>query len=313
MSSTNPKLVTVIVPCYNEEEMIALTHKTLSEVLSPLPYKWEFIFVDDGSKDKTVPELEKIQATDPCTKIVIFSRNFGHQFAVSAGIEASNGDAVVLIDADLQDPPSVIKEMLIKWEEGYDVVYGVRKHREGETFFKKITAKMFYRIINKLSDIPIPMDTGDFRLMDRKVVNSLIQMPERDRFIRGMVSWVGYNQTPVYYDREKRTAGVSKYPLFKMLKFAVDGILSFSREPLKLAIYFGFFTSILSILGILYGLYVRIFTNNWVTGWTFLFIAILFFGGIQLICIGIIGEYVGRIYGESKRRPLYIVKQTKGF
>lgn len=307
------KLISVIVPCYNEEDVIDLTYKVLKETLPGDKYEWEFIFVDDGSKDKTAERLKYISSCDSSVKIIIFSRNFGHQYAVTAGINASNGDAVVLIDADLQDPPAVIIDMLDKWEKGYDVIYGVRMERDGESYFKKITAKLFYRVINKLSDTNIPLDTGDFRIMDRKVVDVLKSMPEKDRFIRGMVSWVGFNQIPIYYARETRKAGVSKYPLFKMIRFALDGILSFSTLPLKASSYLGFITSLVSAASIIYALFLRLFTTNWVTGWTLLFIGVSFFCGILLICVGILGEYLGRIYGEIKKRPLFIIKETQGF
>jgi len=307
------RLVTIVVPCFNEEGVVTQTYNALAETLYPLPYNWEIIFIDDGSKDKTVEELEKIHAQDERTKIIAFSRNFGHQIAVSAGIEASQGDAVVIIDADLQDPPSVIKEILVKWEEGFDVVYCVRRTRQGETFHKKFLTKVFYRFINKLSEIPLPLDTGDFRIMDRKVIDVLLKMPERDRYVRGMVAWIGFNQIPYYYDRPERIAGVSKYPLWKLIKLALDGIISFSKEPLKISAYIGLFAAMLSFIGIFYALYLRLFTSNWVTGWTLMFIMILFFGGVQLICIGIIGEYIGRVYGEVKHRPLYVVKKAIGF
>ena len=214
---------------------------------------------------------------------------------------------------DLQDPPEVIKEMVNRWYEGYDVVYGVRTDRQGETPFKLWSAKAFYRMMNRLSDVPIPLDTGDFRLMDRRVVEALKIMPERDRFLRGMVSWVGFRQVAVSYQRSPRIAGVSKYPLFKMIRFAADGILSFSLVPLRIAIWVGLLTVALSFLGILYALFVRLFTLSWVPGWTISFIAILFIGGIQLIFLGVIGEYIGRIYREDKRRPLYLVRESLGF
>jgi polyisoprenyl-phosphate glycosyltransferase len=311
--SVNP-LVSIVIPCYNEEEVIERTHLELSNSLKDLPYNFEFIFVDDGSKDKTVLELAKIHQKDSRAKMVIFSRNFGHQFAVTAGIEAASGEAVILIDADLQDPPQVIVGMLDKWKEGFEVVYGVRTKRDGETAFKRFTAKWFYRTLNRLSETEIPLDTGDFRLMDRKVVNSLLQLKERDRFIRGMVSWVGYKQTPIYYERAQRFAGTSKYPLWKMLKFAIDGILSFSITPLRFATYLGFFTSIIALVGIVYALIMKIFfSDSVVKGWALSYISLLFLGGIQLICTGIIGEYLGRVYGEIKNRPLYIVREKVGF
>ncbi|MBI1373171.1 MAG: glycosyltransferase [Phycisphaera sp.] len=309
------QLLSVIVPCYNEQEVIRTTHErltqTLRDGLDDLDY--ELIYVNDGSRDTTLDLLREIQAGDPNVKVVSFARNFGHQVAVTAGVDFATGDAVVLIDADLQDPPAVILEMVAKWREGYHVAYGQRTDREGESAFKLLTAKAFYRLMNRMSDTAIPLDTGDFRLMDRKVVEALKRMPERDRFIRGMVSWVGFRQTAVKYHREARFAGTSKYPLRKMLRFALDGMLSFSLVPLKLATMTGFIACFLAMLGILYALYMRIFTEVHEPGWTTEVIAIFFLGGVQLISLGIIGEYVGRIYREVKRRPLYLVGEKLGF
>lgn len=305
--------LSIVVPCYNEEQVIVETNRRLSllcENIKDLTH--QIIYVNDGSKDRTKAYLRQIQEQDPDhVKVVNLSRNFGHQAAVSAGIEAANGDAVVLIDADLQDPPEVIIEMVEKWRNGADVIYGVRTRREGESKFKLMTARTFYRLINRMSDTDIPLDTGDFRLMDRKVVDALCRMPERDRFIRGMVSWLGFNQVPVYYKRAARFAGETKYPLAKMIRFALDGILSFSTLPLKIASMFGLIISVLSVIGILYFFYLRLFTSNWVAGWTFMFVAILFIGGVQLVVLGIVGEYIGRIYGEVKRRPLYLIDEEE--
>lgn len=310
---SNAQLLSVVVPCYNEEAVLQETHRSLSRVLARLEnMDVEIIYVDDGSRDRTAILLQELQAADDRVRVVRFSRNFGHQLAVTAGVDHAEGDAVVLIDADLQDPPEVILEMVARWREGYHVAYGTRTDRPGETAFKLRTAKVFYRLMNRLSDTPIPLDTGDFRLMDRKVVDALQSMPERDRFVRGMVSWVGFRQIPVPYQRGPRVAGESKYPLFKMLRFALDGITSFSVAPLRLAVWMGFTASALALVGILYALALRLFTSIWVTGWTAIFIAILFLGGVQLISLGIIGEYIGRIYGEVKRRPLYIVEERQG-
>jgi dolichol-phosphate mannosyltransferase len=311
------KLLSVVVPCYNEEPVIAETHRQLSAFLQGLAVRdglrVEIVYVDDGSRDATPALLREIQAGDDTVRVVGFSRNFGHQVAVTAGIEHARGDAVVLIDADLQDPPEVIGEMVARWREGYHVAYGVRVDRPGETAFKRATAKGFYRLLNRLSDVPIPLDTGDFRLMDRAVVRTLMAMPERDRFVRGMVSWVGFRQVAVPYRRAPRLAGESKYPLIKMLRFATDGIASFSTAPLRLATWLGFGVSALALVGIVYALAMRLFTSDWVTGWTLLFITVAFLGGVQLISLGLVGEYVGRIYGESKRRPLYVVQEHHGF
>jgi glycosyltransferase involved in cell wall biosynthesis len=306
--------LSIIIPCFNEEEVIGETVRQIlsfADSLSALDV--EIIFVDDGSKDETLGLLEVAASVDPRIKIISFSRNFGHQIAVTAGVNAAIGDAVVLIDADLQDPPAVIHQMLSKWQEGFDVVYGVRTERMGESSFKLASAKLFYRLLNKLSSVAIPLDTGDFRLMDRRVVNILASMPEQDRFVRGMVAWVGFKQCALPYKRVERFAGISKYPLRKMLRFALDGILSFSTKPLQVAVGFGFVCAAFSVCGILYALFLRLFTNIWVEGWTALMIAILFIGGVQLICLGILGEYIGRIYNETKRRPLYIVKSQIGF
>jgi polyisoprenyl-phosphate glycosyltransferase len=306
-------MVSIVIPCYNEEESILQTCNELLNVMNSQEEEFELIFVDDGSKDRTFGILAGEQAKHSCIRILSFSRNFGHQLAVTAGIDHAAGDAVVLIDADLQDPPELILEMIKKWKEGYQVVYGQRINRRGETYFKRSTANIFYRILNKLSEVPIPLDTGDFRLMDRKVVNELKKMREHHRFIRGMVSWVGYRQTPIFYDRRPRFAGKSKYPLRKMMRFTMDGIVSFSATPLKVATYFGFIVALLSVIGIAYVIYIRVLTNNWVQGWTTILIAIMFFSGVQLMTIGIIGEYVGRIHKESKQRPLYILKDRIGY
>jgi len=310
----NLNLLSVIVPCLNEEPVIRETHSSLVAALETIPSGgFELIYVDDGSRDATLNILREFQQADSRVRVIAFSRNFGHQIAITAGLEHARGDAVVFIDADLQDPPEVILEMLEHWRHGKDVAYGVRSDREGETAFKLWTAKAFYQMINRLSDTAIPHDTGDFRLMDREVVNALLAMPERDRFIRGMVAWVGFKQEPVHYRRAARFAGETKYPLKKMLSFAVDGVLSFSRVPLRLATYLGIFASSLALLGILYALVFRLFTDIWVAGWTFQIIAILFFSGVQLLFLGVMGEYVGRIYGEVKRRPLYLVSERLGF
>ncbi|MEA5533097.1 glycosyltransferase family 2 protein [Crocosphaera sp. XPORK-15E] len=305
--------ISIVIPCYNEEEVINETHRRLVAVLEQLTPQFELIYIDDGSQDKTAELLRQLQHNDQRVKAVLLSRNFGHQMAVTAGLDHVCGDAVVLIDADLQDPPEVIEEMIDKWYQGYDVAYGVRTDRQGETPFKLWSAKLFYRLMNRLSDVPIPLDTGDFRLMDRRVVEALKIMPERDRFLRGMVSWVGFSQIAVPYQRSPRLAGVSKYPLFKMIRFAIDGILSFSLVPLRLAIWAGLLAFALSLIGIIYALFVRLFTLSWVPGWTLSFIAILFIGGIQLVFLGVIGEYIGRIYREDKRRPLYLVREKLGF
>jgi glycosyltransferase involved in cell wall biosynthesis len=306
-------LLSVVVPCANEEEVLFETHRRLTEALEKIGMRFEIVYIDDGSADRTPNLLRELQQADDRVRVVRLSRNFGHQVAITAGMEHAAGDAVTVIDADLQDPPEVIGEFVARWRQGYDVVYGVRTEREGETAFKLWTAKLFYRLIGRLSETKIPLDTGDFRLMDRRVVEALLAMPERDRFIRGMVSWLGFSQTAVAYRRAPRFAGTTKYPLFKMVRFATDGIVSFSTVPLRLATWLGFTVSGIAILGILFALYARFFARDWVQGWTSIVSAVLFLGGVQLICLGIIGEYVGRIYGESKRRPLYLVRERWGF
>ncbi len=306
-------MLSIIIPCFNEELVIRENYSELSRILQEIGDDYELIYVDDGSKDRTGEILKELHTSDDHVKVLRFSRNFGHQIAVTAGVNFSSGDAIVVIDADLQDPPELIKDMVHYWQQGFEVVYGQRIERDGEKAFKLWAANLFYRLINKLSEVYIPLDSGDFRLMDRKVVQVLNNMPERDRFVRGMISWVGFRQKPLPYRRAARFAGNTRYTLWKMIKLATDGILSFSQMPLRLATSLGFLTSTLSIVGIIYAVMLRIFTNIWVSGWTLLFIAVLFMGGVQLICLGVIGEYVGRIYYENKQRPLYVLEEVLGF
>ena len=309
-----PALLSVVVPCYNEEESIRETHRRLAEALAALAdVTWEIVYVDDGSADGTAAQLKTIHSSDPRVRVVRLSRNFGHQIAVTAGLEHAAGDAVVIIDADLQDPPEVIEQMLARWREGYDVVYGRRVHRTGETRFKVTSAKYFYRLLDRLSEIEVPLDVGDFRLIDRKVVRALHEMPEQARFLRGMVAWAGFRQVAVDYDRAPRAAGTTKYSFWKMVSLAAGALSSFSIKPLRLAVWMGFLASGIALTGVVYALVVRLFTDNWVPGWAALFIAVLFVGGVQLISLGIIGEYVGRIYNEVKRRPLFLVAERHGF
>jgi len=306
------KKISIVVPCYNESEVLQAFNERLSKVLSELQdYIHEVIYIDDGSSDNTYRILEGFKRESDCINIISFSRNFGHQIAITAGIETSTGDAVIIIDADLQDPPELIKEMISIWLEGVDVVYAVRNSRNGESKFKILTAKYFYKLIYKLSDIKIPINTGDFRLMDRKVVDIFCSMAERDRYVRGMISWIGFIQRPIFYDRDIRFAGKTKYTFLKMMNFALDGLISFSKKPLQIATLIGIFSFLLSILGVLYSLFMRFTTDNWVPGWTLMFIAVLLIGGLQLVFLGLIGEYIGRIYGESKKRPLYIKNESK--
>lgn len=307
-------LLSVVVPLYNEELVIEKMYSTLTSVFEDAELEYEIVMVNDGSVDETHHLAKQICRKDDRVKLISFSRNFGHQIAITAGMDRSSGKAVVVIDADLQDPPEVIIDMVKKWQEGYSVVYGVRKKRKGESLFKLATASLFYRILKKMTPVDIPVDTGDFRLLDRKVVDQLKIMRERSRFVRGMVSWVGFKQVEVEYVREERFAGETKYPLKKMMKFAMDGILSFSQLPLKLSSALGFLCSGLSFFFILYGLIIKyFFPERAIPGWTSIFVAILFIGGVQLICIGILGEYLGRIHEEIKARPLYVIDEEINF
>ncbi len=307
-------MLSIVIPLYNEEMVLQKLYDRISKVLDACKIDGEVIFVNDGSSDATCELTKQLCRKDKRCKLVSFSRNFGHQLAITAGIEKAAGKAVIVIDADLQDPPEIIHDMLTKWGEGYQVVYGVRRKREGESFFKRATAAMFYRLLRVMTKEDIPVDTGDFRLMDRKVVDQLLTMQERSRFVRGMVSWVGFKQCKIEYTREKRFAGQTKYPFKKMFAFAIDGMLSFSRLPLRISTVFGFLCAGLSFLLILYGIIVKSFFPAFaITGWASIFTAILFLGGVQLICVGVLGEYIGRIYEEVKKRPLYIIDEEINF
>ena len=310
-------LISIVIPCYNEAAVLPETRRRLAEVADRLSNEgtFEFIFVDDGSRDETARVLHELAAADSRVRGLRLSRNFGQQIATTAGLENAAGDAVVVMDADLQDPPELIEVMLARWREGYHVAYAKRTERTGETAFKIWSAKIFYRLVQRISRVSIPSDTGDFRLMDRRVVDAFLRMPEKDRFLRGMVSWVGFRQIAVPYKREVRFAGKTNYPLLKMVRFAIDGIVSFSFAPLRLAVWTGFFAIGLAFLGIIYAVLLRFFADpsQWVRGWASIFVAILFMGGVQLISLGIIGEYVGRIYGEVKQRPLYLIWERFGF
>ncbi|MBI5017575.1 MAG: glycosyltransferase family 2 protein [Deltaproteobacteria bacterium] len=310
---TTSVTVSVVVPVYNEAEVIFESYKRLKRVLEGLDEPYELIFVNDGSRDATAVMLGCLCDTDPKVRLIDFSRNFGHQTAITAGMEHASGDAVVVIDADLQDPPEVIPEMIAKWREGYDVVYGKRAERKGDTFFKRFTAAAFYRLLDRLTDVDIPVDTGDFRLIDRKVCDALKTVKERNRYVRGIVSWLGFKQTGVEFVREERFAGETKYPLRKMLRFAVDAITSFSHKPLKLSSYVGVAVSLGSFAYLAVVVYLKLFTTTTVTGWASTMAVSLFFNGIVLMMLGILGSYVGRIYDEAKGRPLYVVRETKNF
>jgi dolichol-phosphate mannosyltransferase len=302
-----------VAPVFNEEAILHELYRRLREVLDGAGLDWELVLINDGSRDRSLEIMRELNAADPRVKVVSFARNFGHQVAITAGADYAQGEAVCIIDADLQDPPEVILDLLAKWREGYEVIYAVRSEREGETWFKEFTAKAFYRIIYRITDINIPMDTGDFRLMDRKVVEALRTMREKHRFMRGMSVWVGFKQTGVYYKRAARFAGETKYPLKKMLKFALDGITSFSYFPLQLATYIGFGAAALAVLGIIITVILRLTGSHAFFGQATTLVAVLFLGGVQLISVGIIGEYLGRIYDEVKGRPLYIVGEALGF
>ena len=306
-------LCSVVVPVYNEELVIQETYKRLKAVMDGLNQTYELIFVNDGSRDATAKMARAICDSDKHVKFLDFSKNFGHQIAITAGMDYSSGDAIVVIDADLQDPPEIIPEMIKKWQEGYEVVFGKRIKRQGETFFKKLTAKIFYRFLKSMTEVDIPVDTGDFRLIDRKVCDALKSVNERSRYVRGIISWLGFKHTGVEFVREKRFAGETKYPLKKMFKFAFDAIASFSYKPLKLASYAGVTISIISFVYLLVVIYQALFTDSTVAGWASTLAVSLFFNGIILIILGIVGEYIGRIYDEVKGRPLYIVSNAMNF
>lgn len=307
------KKISYVFPIYNETDNIDVLYETMNRVVDSLSKKYdiEYVFVNDGSKDDSLQKLYKLAGKDDRITVINFSRNFGHQIAVTAGLDNATGDAVIIMDSDMQDPPKVSLDLINKWEEGYDVVYAQRRSRK-DTFFKKLTADLFYRALQKLADINIPRNTGDFRLIDRKVVNELTKFKEHNRFLRGMVSFVGFKQIAVQFDRDERHAGATGYPFKKMLKFAADGIFSFSSAPLKAISRIGFFIAFLSIVGIIYALSVKIFFPQYaVEGWTFIVISIFFIGGIQLIMLGVIGSYIGRIYTEVQDRPLYGVESIR--
>jgi dolichol-phosphate mannosyltransferase len=305
--------LSLVIPIYNEEAVIPELDRRLKTVLgafSDLIDSWEIVFVNDGSKDDSLNQLRKMCEAEPRYRVLSFARNFGHQMAITAGIDRADGQAVVIMDADLQDPPEVVREMITLWRQGFDVVYGVRRKRAGETMFKKFTAAAFYRLLRAmLGGISIPADAGDFRLMSRPVVLAMRALKERHRFVRGMVAWVGFRQTAAYYDREARFAGETKYPLRKMLRFAIDGITSFSTVPLRFATWLGVFAGLVAVVIALWAVYIKLFVSGAVQGWTTIMIVVALGTSAQLLMIGILGEYVGRIYEEVKRRPLYLVAE----
>jgi dolichol-phosphate mannosyltransferase len=302
--------VSLVVPVFNEEAVISAFYERASRAMASLDgLSYEIIFVDDGSRDGTYRQLVEFAAADPHVRVVKFSRNFGHQIAITAGIDHARGDCVVIIDADLQDPPEVVGSMVQKWRQGYDVVYGVRSDRAGETRMKLATASAFYQLLGTLTNIQIPANVGDFRLISRRVVEQLKLLKEKDRFVRGLVSWVGFKQTGVSYHRDARFAGETKYPFRRMIKFAFDGITSFSTLPLKFATWTGYITAVLAVLYLIYVLVAKLLGQT-VQGWTTIMVAMLFIGSVQLICLGILGEYLGRVFNEVKPRPMYVVEET---
>ncbi|MFN8388353.1 MAG: glycosyltransferase family 2 protein [Anaerolineales bacterium] len=300
----------VIAPIFNEKENLPELYRRVKEVMDQTREPWELILVDDGSSDESSDMIRALAKEDQRVRPVIFARNFGHQVAVTAGLDYSRGEAVVIIDSDLQDPPELILEMAKKWREGYEVVFAVRAEREGESWFKLWTASLFYRLIYRITDVKIPLDTGDFRLMDRKVVNVMNQMRERHRFLRGMSAWVGFKQIGVEYKRAARTAGETKYPFRKMLRLAINAVTSFSYFPLQVATVFGFFSAGIAILAMPVVIYLRASGSQAFFGQASTLLAVLFLGGVQLISLGILGEYIGRLYDEAKGRPLYIVREA---
>lgn len=305
--------ISLIVPMYNEGVNVDYFYDRITSVMEGNCYRYEIICVNDGSKDDTLERLKKLSLKDVRFKVIDLSRNFGKEIAMSAGLKAADGDAVIPIDADLQDPPEIIPQLVEKWQEGYDVVYATRIERDGETFFKKFTAKYFYKFMRMMTRIDMPEDTGDFRLMSRQVVNALNQLPEHHRFMKGLFSWVGFKQTGIKYHRDARNAGVSSFNYWKLWNFALEGITSFSFTPLKLSSYIGFITAIFALMYLFFIIIRTILFGNPVPGYPSLMVAITFFGGVQLMFLGIIGEYIGRIYNESKRRPLYFVREQIGF
>ena len=309
MTAKRPTL-TLVLPIYNEEDVIPELHGRLQAFLSTFDFETEVVFVNDGSRDRSMELLRGIASGEPRYRVLSFARNFGHQAAITAGMDFARGEAVVVMDADLQDPPEVVQQMVARWREGFDVVYGRRRRREGETWFKLLTARWFYRLFALMIPIEVPLDAGDFRLMSRRVVVALRELREAHRFVRGMVAWVGFKQTDVPYDRPGRFAGETKYPLRKMVRFALDGITSFSVLPLRFSTYLGIAMNIGSMAIVLWALLAKYIFERVVPGWTFIVVLVAVFSGVQLLMVGILGEYVGRIYEEVKRRPLYIVADT---
>ena len=309
------KKITVLIPCYNEEAVLETAYRRFSHVFAPSAYDYELIMINDGSQDRTFEILSSLAQADKHVKVISFSRNFGHQNAVTAGLHCCTGDIAVIIDADLQDPPEVIPQMIeVYLQEGCNVVYAVRNKRKGESLFKLLSAKLYYRTLNWLSEYSFPVDTGDFRLIDRKVLDTFRLFPEKHKYLRGLFSWMGFKQTPFYYDRDERFAGSTKYTLRKMIRLASDGIFGFSKKPLKIAISLGSVSILIALMMVLWIFYLQIFApDHVVQGWSSTVITILFLGGIQLLTIGILGEYIGNIFDETKNRPEYIIQEKINF
>lgn len=308
-------VASIVIPIYNEETNLnELASRLLNTIQTNLDnWEVEILLVNDGSYDSSFSIMKELAEKNSMFKLVNLSRNFGHQIAISAGMDLASGDVCIVMDGDLQDPPETIPELVQKWKEGFEIVYAVRNKRDGESWFKLFTAKAFYRILKRITSVEIPVDTGDFRLIDKKVLNVLKEMPEKHRFIRGMVAWSGFKSCPVFYHREKRFAGTTKFTLGKMVQFSLNGITSFSTYPLKLASTFGLFVSSIGFLYLIYVIYLALFTNNTVEGWASMMVVVLFLGGVQLLSLGVIGEYVGRINEEVKKRPNYIISEKVNF
>jgi polyisoprenyl-phosphate glycosyltransferase len=306
-------VLSVVAPVFNEAELLPAFCDEMKRVLEEIGEPWELILVDDGSRDGSLEIMRAQHAKDPRVKTISFSRNFGGQLAITAGLDHATGDAVVIIDADLQDPPDVVKQLYARWKEGYQVVYAQRSSRAGETWFKKLTAATYYRVIRGIANVDIPLDTGEFRLLDRRAADALRAVREQHRYLRGLAAWIGFKTIAVPYERAARSAGETKYTMGKMVRLAIDGITNFSYLPLQLATYVGFFVAGVSLIGILATIVVRLFFGTELTGHATTLVAVLFLGGIQLICLGVIGEYLGRIYDEVKRRPLYLIGESLGF
>jgi len=311
-STTETRLISIIAPVFNEQEVLPSFYQTLCTTLDVLPFRFEIIFIDDGSQDNSLEIIHGLQQKDPRISVIELSRNFGKEIALTAGLDYSRGDAAIIIDTDLQDPPELIPEMIREWQNGYDVVYGQRLSRQGESIFKKLSSHLFYRIIQRISHIDIPEDTGDFRLLNRAAIDALKQLREQHRFMKGLFSWVGYRQKAIPFHRQPRQAGSTKWNYWKLWNFALEGITSFTTAPLRLATYFGLLTALGAFLFGVYIIYDTLVWGNPIPGYPSLMVVVLFLGGIQLISIGIIGEYLGRLFDETKQRPLYLIKSYRG-